>query len=82
MERHFEADLQAVRERLLAMGSVAETMIRQSVRALVEREESLVQTVLTHEEEMDLLCIEIDVVRVDKLYPRSLVRGSTEVPPS
>ena len=60
MERHFEADLQAVRERLLAMGSVAETMIRQSVRALVEREESLVQTVLTHEEEMDLLCIEID----------------------
>ncbi|PYM61445.1 MAG: phosphate transport system regulatory protein PhoU [Candidatus Rokuibacteriota bacterium] len=60
MERHFEADLQTVRERLLAMGSVAETMIRQSVRALVEREESLVQTVLTHEEEMDLLCIEID----------------------
>ena len=60
MERHFETDLQAVRERLLAMGSVAETMIRQSVRALVEREESLVQTVLTHEEEMDLLCIEID----------------------
>jgi phosphate transport system protein len=60
MERHFEADLQTVRERLLAMGSVAETMIRQSVQALVERNESLVQTVLAHEEEMDLLCIEID----------------------
>jgi phosphate transport system protein len=60
MERHFEADLQTVRERLLAMGSVAETMIRLSVQALVERNESLVQTVLAHEEEMDLLCIEID----------------------
>ena len=60
MERHFETDLQAVRERLLAMGSVAETMIRQSVQALVEREESLVQATLAHEEEMDLLCIEID----------------------
>jgi phosphate transport system protein len=60
MERHFEEDLQAVRERLLAMGSLAESMIHKSVRALVERAESVVQEVLAHEEEMDLLCIEID----------------------
>jgi len=60
MERHFEAELQALRERLLAMGSVAETMIHKSVTALVSREETLVQAVLAHEEEMDLLCIEID----------------------
>jgi phosphate transport system protein len=60
MERHFEADLQELRERLLAMGSVAETMIHKSVAALVSRQESLVQEVLAHEEEMDLLCIEID----------------------
>jgi len=60
MERHFEGQLQALRERLLAMGSVAETMIHKSVQALVARDESLVQAVLAHEEEMDLLCIEID----------------------
>ena len=60
MERHFEADLQTVRERLLAMGGVAESMIRQSVQALVGRDESQVQAVLAHEEQMDLLCIEID----------------------
>ncbi len=60
MERHFEADLQALRERLLAMGGVAEAMIQKSIRALVDRDESLVQAVLGHEEEMDLLCIEID----------------------
>jgi phosphate transport system protein len=60
MERHFEADLQALRERLLTMGSVAETMIHKSVAALVSRQEALVQEVLAHEEEMDLLCIEID----------------------
>jgi phosphate transport system protein len=60
MERHFEADLQELRERLLAMGSVAETMIHKSVAALVSRQEPLVQEVLAHEEEMDLLCIEID----------------------
>ena len=60
MERHFEADLQALRERLLTMGSLAETMIHKSVSALVRRAEPLVQEVLAHEEEMDLLCIEID----------------------
>ena len=60
MERSFERELQALKERLLAMGSLAETMIHKSVNALVEREDALVEAVLSHEEEMDLLCIEID----------------------
>jgi phosphate transport system protein len=60
MERHFETELQAIKERLLAMGGLAESMIHKSVRALVDRDQTLVQTVLAHEEEMDLLCIEID----------------------
>jgi len=60
MERRFEVELQALRERLLAMGSLAETMIHKSIKALVDRDEALIQTVLAHEEEMDLLCIEID----------------------
>ena len=60
MERHFEVELQAIREKLLAMGSLAEAMIQKSVRALVDRDEALVQVVLAHEEEMDLLCIEVD----------------------
>lgn len=60
MERRFEVELQALRERLLTMGSLAETMIHKGVKALVDRDEALVQAVLAHEEEMDLLCIEID----------------------
>jgi phosphate transport system protein len=60
MERHFDADLQELRERLLAMGSLAETMIHEAVKALVSRDEGLVQAVLAHEEEMDLLCIDVD----------------------
>ena len=60
MERRFEGELQTLRQRLLAMGSLAETMIHKGVKALVDREEALVQAVLAHEEEMDLLCIEID----------------------
>jgi phosphate transport system protein len=35
-------------------------MIHEAVKALVSRDERLVQTVLAHEEEMDLLCIEVD----------------------
>ncbi len=42
------------------MGGLAETMIHKSVKALVDREHALVEDVLAHEEEMDLLCIEID----------------------
>ena len=60
MERHFEVELQAIRDRLLAMGGLAETMINKAIKAHVDRDESLVQAVLAHEEEMDLLCIEID----------------------
>ena len=37
MERHFEVELQAIREKLLAMGGLAEAMIHKSVRALVDR---------------------------------------------
>ena len=60
MERHFEVELQALRDRLLTMGTLAETMIHKGIKALVDRDQSLVQAVLAHEEEMDLLCIEID----------------------
>jgi phosphate transport system protein len=60
MERHFEVELHALRDRLLAMGSLAEMMIHKGIKALVDHDDSLVEAVLAHEEEMDLLCIEID----------------------
>jgi len=60
MERRFDEQLKDLRESLLAMGSLAETMIVKSVKALVERSEALVQEVFAHEEEMDQRCIDID----------------------
>ncbi|MGH7410917.1 MAG: phosphate signaling complex protein PhoU, partial [Candidatus Methylomirabilis sp.] len=60
MERQFDEQLRELREGLLAMGSLAETMIVKSVKALVERSEALVQEVFAHEEEMDQRCIDID----------------------
>ena len=60
IQRHFDEQLQELKERLLAMGGLAETMIVKSVKALVERSEALVQEVFAHEEEMDQSCIETD----------------------
>lgn len=60
MQRHFDEQLQELKERLLAMGGMAETMIVKSVKALVERSEALVQEVFAHEEELDRHCIETD----------------------
>src|SRR3972149_2722986 len=60
MERQFDEQLRELREYLLAMGSLAETMIVKSVKALVDRSEALVQEVFAHEEEMDQRCIEND----------------------
>lgn len=60
MQRHFDEQLQELKERLLSMGGLAETMIAKSVKALVERSEILVQEVFAHEEEMDRYCIDTD----------------------
>ena len=38
MERHFDRDLQELKERILYMGSLAETMIHLAVKALVDRQ--------------------------------------------
>lgn len=60
IQRHFDEQLQELREHLLAMGSLAETMIVKSVKALTERNEALVQEVFAHEQEMDQYCIDTD----------------------
>ena len=37
MERYFDQDLQQLKERILYMGSLAETMIHIAIKALVDR---------------------------------------------
>jgi phosphate transport system protein len=56
----FGPTLADLRERLLEMGALAEHMILKSVKAVVARDDGLVEAVLAHEEEMDQLCIAID----------------------
>ena len=58
--RHFQDDLEAVKERLLAMGGLAEERVRAAVRSLVERDPALVDQVLTGDGPLNRLHIEID----------------------
>jgi phosphate transport system protein len=60
MERHFEQDLEHVRQRMLHMGWVAEQMIANAIKALVERQDELAREVIAADREVDLLEVEID----------------------
>ena len=60
MERHFEHDLEELKERLLWMGSLAEHAVHQAVHAVLEADEKLAQAVLEEENAINELQIEID----------------------
>jgi phosphate transport system protein len=58
--RHFEEALEALKERLLAMGGLAEERVRSAVSALSGRDPDLVEQVLVGDEPINDLHIEID----------------------
>ena len=60
MERHFEKDLNEMKERLLWMGSLAERAVHQSVHAVLESDEALAKRVLEEEDAINELQMEID----------------------
>ena len=58
--RHFQADLEQLKARLLEMGGLAEDRVRSIVEALVEREPAAVERVLAGDGPINQLHIEID----------------------
>ena len=60
MERHFDEELNALKERLLRMGAIAEEMIQKAVKALTERNEKLTHEVFALEEQVNHMHVEID----------------------
>ena len=66
MERHFEHDLEELKQRLLWMGSLAERAVHQAVHAVLDAEEHLAETVLSEEDAINEMQIEIDE-RVQRL---------------
>ena len=60
MERHFDAELNALNEKLLNMARLAEESVAMAVKSLKDRNESLAQEVLKREGGINLLEIEVD----------------------
>jgi phosphate transport system protein len=58
--RHFQEELETLKERLLAMGGLAEERVRLAVRGVAERSPAEIQLVLTGDEPVNDLHIEID----------------------
>lgn len=58
--RHFQEELEALKERLLAMGGLAEERVREAVRGLTDRDPDQVEAVMVGDEPINDLHIEID----------------------
>lgn len=60
MERHFEHDLEQLKERLLQMAGLAEHAVHQAVQSVFQKSEALANRVLEEEAGINELQIEID----------------------
>ncbi len=58
--RHFQEELEGLIERLLSMGGLAEERVRRAVRAVADREPGVLESVLSGDEPINELHMEID----------------------
>jgi phosphate transport system protein len=75
MEREFDAELNALNEKLFHMARLAEESVDLSVKSLKERNEALAQDVFKREGNINLLEIEIDELCMRLLALRQPVAG-------
>jgi phosphate transport system protein len=67
MERHFDTDLDELKQKLLTMASHAETAVNEAVRALVDRDYDLAVRVKAKDSALDRFEIEVDDLAVQLL---------------
>ena len=60
MERHFEHDMDELKQRLLWMASLAERAVHQAVQAVLDTDRTLAEAVLSEENAINEMQIEID----------------------
>jgi phosphate transport system protein len=60
MERHFETEMQALKNRLLSMGAMVEERVHQAVVALMERNAQAAEIIIAGDVEVNDLQIEVD----------------------
>jgi len=60
MHRHFDKDIEEIKDLLLRMGAMVEDTISQSIRALLERDTIMAEEVIAHDDEIDHMEVAID----------------------
>jgi phosphate transport system protein len=75
MQRHFDRDIEALKELLLRMGAMVEDAISESIRALLERDSALAERVIATDDTIDHMELEIDqhtVELIAKMQPAAV----------
>jgi phosphate transport system protein len=67
MARHFHEELDGLKQTLLAMGALVEDQIRLTMRALVERDDALAESVIERDREVNAYDVEVDEKCVELL---------------
>jgi phosphate transport system protein len=60
MHRHFDRDIEELKDLILRMGAMVEDAIAQSIRALLERDSALAEEVIANDSKIDQMELEID----------------------
>lgn len=60
MHRHFDRDIEELKDLFLRMGAMVEDAIAQSIRALLERDSALAEEVIVNDTRIDQMELEID----------------------
>jgi phosphate transport system protein len=60
MPRHFDEELEQLKEKVLRLGSIVEVMVEYAVASLVDRDSRLAQDTIDSDQRADLLEVEID----------------------
>lgn len=67
MQRHFDEELDQLKQTLLAMGALVEDQIRRVMTALIERDDRLAQDVIERDREVNVYDVQIDEKCIEML---------------
>ena len=67
MKRHFDDELADLKQRILRMGALVEGQIRQSLVALVDRDDSVANQVIQNDRQVNTMDVEIDELCLELL---------------
>ncbi|HEY3053475.1 MAG TPA: PhoU domain-containing protein, partial [Thermoanaerobaculia bacterium] len=73
--RHFDRDIEQLKELLLRMGAMVEDAISDSIRALLERDSAIAERVIAADDSIDSMELEIDqhtVELIAKMQPTAV----------